>query len=427
MASKGTTTATKFEVEKFDGKVNFLLWKMRVMSLLMKEGTHRALQGISKKPSDMDKDDWEDMDYKARATIVLCLSDEVLYNVMNEESAAGLWSRLESLYMSKSLSNKLYTKKQLYYLRMKEGTPILQHLNLFNKIVSDLLALEVKLEEGDKALLLLGSLPPSYDHLVTTIMYGKETLELEDVRVVLINNEIMKKTDTTEEASGLVTKKGRGRSRSRGPKGDKESSNLGNCYYCKKPGHFKRDCLKREEALKKAGKRSDGASTSGKSEQAGVVEEDLCEVLTAQSGQGKLSDVWLLDSGATYHMCPRREWFSTYQPCDGGSVLMGNDAECNVIGTGNIRMRMFDGQVRILSNVRHVPDMRKNLLSLGALEPQGFRFSGEGSHQGIKRLHDGSQGRAGRQPVSDEGKHYRWRCFGFNGEGRHYEAMAYAP
>src|SRR5436190_12166432 len=131
-------------------------------------------------------------------------------------------------------------------------------------------------------------------------MYGKETLELEDVRVVLVNNEIMQKTDTTEEASGLVTKKGRGRSRSRGSKRDKESSNLGICYYCKKPGHFKRDCLKREEALKKAGKRSDGASTSGKSEQAGVVEEDLCEVLTAQSGQGKLSNVWLLDSGATY-------------------------------------------------------------------------------------------------------------------------------
>src|SRR5436190_17800046 len=100
---------------------------------------------------------------------------------------------------------------------MKEGTLILQHLNLFNKIISYLLALEVKLEEEDKALLLLGSLPPSYDHLVTTIMYGKETLELDDIRVVLINNEIRKKTDRTEEALGLVVKKDRGRSRSRVP------------------------------------------------------------------------------------------------------------------------------------------------------------------------------------------------------------------
>src|SRR5436189_2232937 len=155
MASKSTTTATKFEVEKFDGKINFLLWKMRVTSLLVKEGSYQALQEIRKKPSTMDEDDWKEIDVKAKATIILCLSDEVLYNVLNEDTAAGMWNRLESLYMTKSLSNKLYMKKQLYCLRVAEGTPILQHLNDFNKIM---LALEVKMEEEDKALILLSSL-----------------------------------------------------------------------------------------------------------------------------------------------------------------------------------------------------------------------------------------------------------------------------
>ena len=87
--------------------------------------------------------------------------------------------------MTKSLSNKLFMKKQLYSLRMNECTPILQHLKAFNKILSDLLALEVKLEEEDKALLLLSFLPSSYDYLATTIMYGNEILELEDVRQIL--------------------------------------------------------------------------------------------------------------------------------------------------------------------------------------------------------------------------------------------------
>jgi len=78
--------------------------------------------------------------------------------------------------MTKSLSNKLFMKKQ-----MKEGTPNLQHLNAFNRIFSDLLAREIKLEEV-KALLLFFSLSSSYDHLATIIMYDKETLQLEDVR-----------------------------------------------------------------------------------------------------------------------------------------------------------------------------------------------------------------------------------------------------
>ena len=148
----------------------------------MKEGTHKAPLGIKKKPSRMEDDEWNVIDFRAKATIILCLSDEVLYNVMNEETTASLWYRLESLYMTKNLSNKLFMKNQLYSLRMKKGMPILQHLNTFNRILSDLLALEVKLEEEDKALLLLSSLPSSYDHLKTTIIYGKETLELEDVR-----------------------------------------------------------------------------------------------------------------------------------------------------------------------------------------------------------------------------------------------------
>ena len=45
--------------------------------------------------------------------------------------------------MAKSLSNKLYLKKQLYRLCMKEGTIVLEHLDLFNKVISELLAIDV--------------------------------------------------------------------------------------------------------------------------------------------------------------------------------------------------------------------------------------------------------------------------------------------
>jgi len=71
MASK-TTTTTKFEVEKFDGKSNFLLWKMRVTSLLVKEGIHKALLGIEKKPSKMEDDEWNDIDFRAQRRRSYC-------------------------------------------------------------------------------------------------------------------------------------------------------------------------------------------------------------------------------------------------------------------------------------------------------------------------------------------------------------------
>ena len=126
--------------------------------------------------------------------------------------------------------------------------PILQHINAFNSILSDLLLF--KLEE-DKTLLLLSTLPSSDDHLVTIIMNGKEILELEDVKQILQNNELIKKTDSTKEASGLFVKSQRGRSKSRGPKRDPEASSYFSCYFCKKSGHIKKNCMKYKEMLKR--------------------------------------------------------------------------------------------------------------------------------------------------------------------------------
>ena len=69
--------------------------------------------------------------------------------------------------MMKRLSNKLYLKKQLYGLRMKEGT-VLEHLNFFNKVISELLTVDIKIDEEVKSLILLCSFTQSYDYIITT-------------------------------------------------------------------------------------------------------------------------------------------------------------------------------------------------------------------------------------------------------------------
>ena len=58
---------------------------------------------------------------------------------------------------------------------------------------------------------------------------------------------------------------------------------------------------------------------------------------------------------------------------------MENDVVCKTVSIDNIRMRMFDGQVRTFTNVRHIPNLKKNLLSLRALEARWHKFSGADS------------------------------------------------
>ncbi|KAL3505148.1 hypothetical protein ACH5RR_034989 [Cinchona calisaya] len=76
-------------------------------------------------------------------------------------------------------------------------------------------------------------------------------------------------------------------------------------------------------------------------------------------------------------MCPNRDLFSTYESCNSGIVLMGNNVVCNVVGKGTVRIKMHDGIVRTLTNVRHVHDLKKNLISLGTLESLGCKYAGE--------------------------------------------------
>ena len=79
--------------------------------------------------------------------------------------------------MVKNLSTKLYIKKGLYSLRMLENTDALQHLSKFSGLISQLLHFQVTFDDEDKAILLLASLTQSYENLVTTLLYGKETLK----------------------------------------------------------------------------------------------------------------------------------------------------------------------------------------------------------------------------------------------------------
>ena len=78
------------------------------------------------------------------------------------------------------------------------------------------------------------------------------------------------------------------------------------------------------------------------------------DLLSISSGNNVLLESWVLDSTCSYHMTPKKDWFDTYKPSNDGMVQMGNDATCLVIGIGIVKIKMFDGVVRVFNNVRYV-------------------------------------------------------------------------
>ena len=102
----------------------------------------------------------------------------------------NLWEKLGTLYQSKSLVNKLFLRKNLYNLRMKDGDSMTEHLNAFNTVVSQLSSVDIKISDEDKCISLFCSLLDSWDSLVIAIGSNKTTLNFEAIVSALLSEEM---------------------------------------------------------------------------------------------------------------------------------------------------------------------------------------------------------------------------------------------
>ena len=81
---------------------------------------------------------------------------------------------------------------------------------------------------------------------------------------------------------------------------------------------------------------------------------------------------WAIDSGASCHVTSRRDFFTSYTSGDFGDVKMGNSGISKVVGVGEVCLKFDTGMELFLHDVKHVPDMRMNLISTGLLDDEGY-------------------------------------------------------
>lgn len=155
-----------------------------------------ALKRIKALPDTLTEDQKQEIMDKAHSSIILSLGDKALREVPSESSAQAIWLKLEQLYMMKSLANRFYLKHRLYSFKMQEDKPISDQIDEFNKIIDDLENIEVSLEDEDKALILLNSIPRSYEHFKDAVIYGRDqSITLEEMQSAIRAKDLQKNLD----------------------------------------------------------------------------------------------------------------------------------------------------------------------------------------------------------------------------------------
>ena len=360
----------KVKIEKFDG-TDFGFWKMQIEDYLYQKNMYQPLTG--KKPEAMKDEEWALLDRQALGVIRLTLSRNVAFNIAKEKTTAGLMTALSNMYEKPSASNKVHLMRRLFNLRMTEGASTPLHINELNIVTTQLSSVGIEFDDEVRALILLSSLPESWNATVTAVSSssGGNKLKFDDVRDLVLSEEIRRRESGESSTSSVLHTESRGRNSTKGNGRGKlkdrrsksrnhrssHSSKIIECWNCGKTGHYKNQCKsarKNQEAKDEA----NIASTSG---------GDDALICSLESKE----EFWVLDSGASFHATSQREFFENYVPGNLGKVYLGNNQSCEIVGKGVVKVKL-NGSVWELKNVRHIPDLTKNLISVSQLASEGY-------------------------------------------------------
>ncbi|MFQ6670278.1 hypothetical protein Gotur_035269, partial [Gossypium turneri] len=195
-----------------------------------------------------------------------------------EKTSSALWKRLETLYATKSLANRLVLKQCLFTFRMNEDELLRDHISQFITFLNNLKNVEVQIDDENRTMLLLCS-SPLYKFFRETLIYGRDKLSFEYVKGHLLSrdkldNEFGLDSKADRQASVLVASK----------KQDKR------CPYYKKLGHVKADCYKLGNKRAAESKEEDVAGANLADESG----DDF--LLVSMNDNSKLTSEWILDS-----------------------------------------------------------------------------------------------------------------------------------
>ncbi|CAJ2679244.1 unnamed protein product [Trifolium pratense] len=224
-----------------------------------------------------------------------------------------------------------------------------------------------------------------FEHLQVSITSSapKGVVSLETAKGGILNEEMRRKAQGTSSQSEVLVTENRGRSQKKEPKGGRENSRSKSkgryenmeCNYCHKSGHIQKYCYQwRKDNKGKKGKQKQRDREDHDDDRVTTAINDDLVILRDHESINLVSDesMWIVDSGATLHVTPRKEFFTSYTSGDFGGLKMGNDGVAKVIGVGDICLQTNMGMQLLLRDVKHAPDVRFNLISVHMLDDCGY-------------------------------------------------------
>lgn len=321
-------------------------------------------------------DAWILRDVTSRNYIFATLSKPMKESLYSCETAAIMWTRLDTQYRLTAAENLHLLWQSFYDFTHHPDDDMTTHIRKLSSIADKLRELGQPLDEMQLVTKALATLPEQF-RIVRSVWANVPLNErtVDNLLQRLRSEENVLRSYERPDGSNQDFA-AYGQTRGRGSRGNRRGGRSLHgvnrqsprpdvrCGYCFIPGHETKDCRKKKRAEREEQANKDQA------------------LLSSTSVNPKSVLAFFADSGATQHMSDMKTLFEDFIPIQPGSWSIAGigDTHLQVLGKGHIRATInVNGETstRLIEDVLYVPGLGTNLFSIGAATSSGLeaRFS----------------------------------------------------